>query len=206
MIFRVEYHWYISTCYWPDRVHPHKLGQTQMVPAINFRPAVCYRKLSVYGWKTSSVGILHQRALVSLELPWSCLYLRWGGVVAMYICMCVCFFCAHSVSAWTNIQKSISLTSFLVGVKLPPDPGMKWFDFEKNHPRIRVGVLGVQNFVFMIEDRLKLKVKAKVTQIWVVWEFRKLSQIFDKSLKFLSTLLHIKFKNAKYHRITMLKI
>ncbi len=66
-----------------------------------------------------------------------------------FVCLCIC------VCPLAKYLKNIELINFIIGGSLPSDPGRKPFHFEKNRPRVRVGV-GGQNLSLMIRDRRKI--------------------------------------------------
>ncbi len=73
-----------------------------------------------------------------------------GVSYLVFVCQSVCV-CVR----YQSISRNIKPINFIFGGSLPSDPGRKPFHFEKNRPRVRVGV-GGQNLSLMIRDRRKI--------------------------------------------------
>ncbi len=58
-----------------------------------------------------------------------------AGFLTLRLSVCVCV-------RYQNISKTIKPINFIFGGGLPSDLGRKPFDFEQNHPGVRVGLGG----------------------------------------------------------------
>ena len=67
--------------------------------------------------------------------PYDCFIKRRQGFIAIVLCVCLC----PSVCLLTKYLKKYLTYQLHFGGDFPSDTRMKWFDFERNQPGVRVG-------------------------------------------------------------------